>query len=169
MFAGYVTLEDTLHAALQARSGDLPIQADALPFFRVYGPAGLLASAGGQAVQRESGAITGATNANPIVIASAGHNLTTGMRVKIAGVGGNTNANTAANITKVDADHFSLDGVAGNSAYTAGGTWVVAGLYDLPIVASAANGFVAGETYTVVANYEVSSSAQAQLFSFCVL
>jgi hypothetical protein len=67
--------------------------------------------------------ITGASNASPIVIASAGHGLSTGQPVTIANVLGNTAANGAFTITKIDADHFSLNGSAGNGAYTSGGTW----------------------------------------------
>lgn len=72
-------------------------------------------------------AITGATNANPIVITSAGHGLSSGQRVEIVGVLGNTAANGEFFITVLDANTFSLqskaDGsnVAGNGAYTSGG------------------------------------------------
>src|SRR5262249_26844427 len=38
-------------------------------------------------------AITGATNASPIVVTSNGHGLTNGETVRISGVGGNTAAN----------------------------------------------------------------------------
>lgn len=88
-----------------------------------------------------SGAITNATNATPIVITSTGHGLATGDAVVIAGVGGNTNANSVPEnayglglgatvapnpfwiVTKIDANSFSLNGSAGNAAYTSGGTW----------------------------------------------
>ena len=73
-------------------------------------------------------AITGATNAGPIVITSIAHGLSSGDQVTIAGVNGNTAANnTPANgawtITVLDADHFQLNGSTGNGAYTNGGTW----------------------------------------------
>ena len=42
----------------------------------------------------------------------------------IDGVTGNTRANGSWTITRVDANRFSLDGRAGNGAYTGGGTWV---------------------------------------------
>jgi hypothetical protein len=57
-----------------------------------------------------NGAITGATNATPVV----------------AGVGGNTAANGTWTITRIDANSFSLTGpvaAVGNGAYTSGGTW----------------------------------------------
>jgi hypothetical protein len=168
-FSGFVDLEDTLHLALQTRVGDLPTQADAFPIFRVYGQSGLLANAGGTATAKHTGTITDATNANPIVIASTGHGLQTGMRVTITGVVGNTNANTTSVITRVDADHFSLNGVSGNGAYVSGGTFTVTGLYDLAVVCSAANGFDAGTNYTVIASYQISSSAYSQNFNLGVV
>tara|TARA_R100000808_G_scaffold4669_1_gene14907 strand:- start:249 stop:893 length:645 start_codon:yes stop_codon:yes gene_type:complete len=67
--------------------------------------------------------ITGATNADPIVITtSSTTNLETGMKVTIAGVGGNTNANGEHRITVIDSTTFRLNKVAGNAAYTSGGT-----------------------------------------------
>lgn len=77
-------------------------------------------------------AITGATNATPIVITSVNHGLITGNQVYISGVLVNTNANNnAANphwtITRITADTFSLqddsgNNIAGNGVYTSGGT-----------------------------------------------
>lgn len=66
-------------------------------------------------------AITGATNASPIVITAAGHGLATGNRVVVKGVLGNTAANGFFTVTVVDANTFSLDGSAGGGAYTSGG------------------------------------------------
>lgn len=67
--------------------------------------------------------ITGATNANPIVITCVGHGYQTGDAVVNASLGGtNTNANgTFYPITVIDADHYSIP-VAGNGTYTSGGT-----------------------------------------------
>ena len=67
-------------------------------------------------------AITGATNANPINITATNHGFNTGDKVFISGVLGNTNANGGYTITKVDANHFTLNGRAGNGSYTSGGT-----------------------------------------------
>ena len=72
---------------------------------------------------RSGVAITGATNASPIVITSAAHRLETGHVVEITGVGGNTAANGTWTITRVGANTFSLNGSTGNGAYTSGGTW----------------------------------------------
>ncbi len=71
-------------------------------------------------------AITGATQANPVVITSAAHGLANGEEVYLAGVGGMTELNlltyTVANVT---ANTFELAGIDGTAftAYTAGGTW----------------------------------------------
>lgn len=70
-----------------------------------------------------SGAITGATNATPIVVTSNGHGLVTGDGVVIAGVLGNTAANGTWVVTKVNNNTFSLNNSAGSGAYTSGGTW----------------------------------------------
>ncbi len=71
--------------------------------------------------------ITGATNATPIVIISAGHGFLNGDMGTISGVGGNTAANTdffAANVTTDTFEMQTLNHVdiAGNGAYTSGGT-----------------------------------------------
>lgn len=70
-----------------------------------------------------TGTITDATNATPIVITSAGHNLLSGDTVTITGVGGNTAANGTWEITVINTNTFSLNGSVGNGAYTAGGSW----------------------------------------------
>ena len=69
-------------------------------------------------------AVTGATNASPIVVTSTGHALNTGDAVAISGVAGNTAANGTFTVTKIDANTFSLNGSTGNGAYTSGGTWL---------------------------------------------
>ncbi|MDA9120190.1 hypothetical protein N9J83_08655 [Opitutales bacterium] len=69
-------------------------------------------------------AITGASNAAPIVITSTAHGLSTGDAISVSGVAGNTAANGVFTITKVDDNSFSLNGATGNAAYTSGGTWL---------------------------------------------
>jgi len=71
-----------------------------------------------------TGAITGASNASPIVITSAGHGLDSGERVTVSGCVGNTAANGTWPVTWVSSSQFSLDGSVGNGAWTSGGTWV---------------------------------------------
>lgn len=76
-------------------------------------------------------AITGASNAKPIVITSNGHNLMTGSGVSISGVGGNTAANGYFTVTVIDGNNFSLNGsdATTSGAYTSGGTWVASAPY----------------------------------------
>lgn len=66
--------------------------------------------------------ITGATNATPIVITIAAHDLENGDQVTIEGVLGNTAANGTWNIAGVTANTFQLATSVGDGAYTSGGT-----------------------------------------------
>ena len=66
--------------------------------------------------------VTGATNANPIVITADSAPIS-GTSVKISGVLGNTNANGTWTVTRLGETTFALDGAAGNASYTSGGTW----------------------------------------------
>lgn len=78
----------------------------------------------GGVVQLPTTTITGATAANPVVITSVAHGMTTGTRVPIASVVGMTelNGNTYT-ITRINADTYSLgvDGTA-YTPYVSGGT-----------------------------------------------
>jgi hypothetical protein len=67
-------------------------------------------------------AITGATNAAPIVITCTAHGYPDGHVIVVAGVGGNTNANGVWEINRIDANSYSLVGSQGNAVYTSGGT-----------------------------------------------
>jgi hypothetical protein len=73
-----------------------------------------------------TGAISNITNATPLVVTSNAHGLPTGAWVKITGVGGITGANDTWQITRVDANNFSLDLSSGDgiTPYTGGGTWI---------------------------------------------
>lgn len=67
--------------------------------------------------------IVGATNASPIVVATAeAHGLADGDWVRIDDVQVNSAANYAWKVTVIDDTHASLNGSAGNGAFTAGGT-----------------------------------------------
>lgn len=168
-FAGFIELESSLTGLLLVEdSSNTPIDADALPTFRVYDANGVLQLASGTCALRDTAAISDATNANPIVVTSAGHNLTTGTRVTIAGVAGNTAANGTFIITKLDSDTFSLNGSNGSGAYTSGGTWHVTGAYSYTIAASGANGFEAGEPVNVLFSWTLSSTAQGDVHTFQV-
>lgn len=67
-------------------------------------------------------AITGATNATPIVITAAAHGLSNWDVCRIAGVGGNTAANGVWAVNNVTTNSFELVGSTGNAAFTSGGT-----------------------------------------------
>jgi len=78
-----------------------------------------------------TGAITGATQADPVVVTSNGHGLSNGDKVFITGVAGMTElnenqylvANVTANTFELqDEDSNNIDGTA-FTAYTSGGTW----------------------------------------------
>lgn len=71
----------------------------------------------------QGASITGATNAAPIEITSAGHGLASGQFVVIDGIVGNTAANGFHRITVTGPDTFELDGTTGNGAYGGGGSW----------------------------------------------
>lgn len=77
-------------------------------------------------------AITGATNATPIVITATAHGFTNGDTVFVDGVGGNLSANGLWKIANAAANTFELtrpDGTnaAGSGAYTSGGYAVCLG------------------------------------------
>ena len=170
-YIGLITLGNTSHSAVITRDGSgNAIDADSTPTFRVYGPPGSQASGlllTGNLTFKDTGSITGATNASPIVITSANHGLTTGMKITISGVGGNTNANGTFVITQIDANTFSIP-VAGNASYTSGGTWHVVGVYDLVLNPMGGGGFQSGYNYTVLVNYAVSSSTKTDTYTFTV-
>jgi hypothetical protein len=71
----------------------------------------------------EIGLVTGATDASNIVITSVGHGLSTGDRIRLEQVGGNTAANGYWFVIVLDADTFELDGSEGNGTYTSGGRY----------------------------------------------
>lgn len=73
-------------------------------------------------VEQAAGTITGATNASPISVTQTAHGYSTGDRVRIASVGGNTAANGDKTITVTGANTYTLDGSTGNGTYTSGGT-----------------------------------------------
>ena len=79
-------------------------------------------------------AITGATQASPVVLTVTGHGIATGTQVYVSGVAGMTQLNTRIfKATVVDADRISLDGVDGTgfAAYTSGGSVTVGVFYAL--------------------------------------
>ena len=167
MFTGFVMLEGTLTGSvLVENTSEVPINADALPTFRVYGPNGFVTS--GACTLKDSAAITAASNATPIEVSCTAHGLTTGARVTITGVLGNTNSNGTHIVTRVNANLFSLDDSVGNGPYSGGGTWNATGLYQYSFVALGTLGFEAGENYQILFSYLVSTTSMGQLHSFNV-
>jgi hypothetical protein len=169
MFCGFVELGGSLSIPVQAlNASKAPANADALPAYRVYGQSGLITGQTGSAAIMDTGNLSDASFATPIVVTSNGHGLTNGTRVTVAGVLGNTNANGTFTVANVTTNTFELEGSAGNGAYTSGGTWNVAGLYEVNLTASEVNGYASGQTYQVLVSYEVGGDAFSQLFSFTV-
>jgi hypothetical protein len=173
-FLGFVPLGTPLTAAVVTRDGSsTPRDASPAPAFRVYGPAGLMANGTGSLAFKDpsaaGGPVSGATNASPIVVTSPGHNLSSGTRVTLAGVSGNTGANGDFQVTVIDGNTFSLDGSTGSGAYTSGGTWHVSGLYNLSLTPTGGNGYAPGQNYTVLVTATVAGTAKADTYTFTVV
>ncbi len=77
-------------------------------------------------VEMATGAVTGATNASPVVITSTAHGRKEGELVYVKGVLGNLGANGPYRVGAVTADTFSLVGSTGSGTYTSGGNWYAA-------------------------------------------
>lgn len=108
--------EDVYHAGSLA-------QYDILADAGVIQRTGQLALIAGQAeyYYNAGKSITAGTAATPIVLTSVAHGFNTGDTLNISGINGLTGANGRFNITKVDADSYSLDGSVGGGVYTSGG------------------------------------------------
>ena len=82
----------------------------------------------------QNGAITGATKASPIVVATNAPGPSTGTQVTVSGVLGNTAANgtwTVANANPA-AGTFALQGSTGNGTFIpAAGSWTISGLNQI--------------------------------------
>lgn len=169
MYEGFADEGSAFSFLVQVLDADgAPADASAAPTFRVYGQNGLVASGTGSAAAAESGSLSGATNANPIVVTTtAAHGVTTGQPVTISGVGGNTAANGSVTATYVSPTTFSL-GVAGNGAYTSGGAWHSTGLYRVTLTGSVLNSFEGGKTYTVVVSYTVGGDLKTETHTFTI-
>ncbi|HID23473.1 MAG TPA: hypothetical protein EYP14_13895, partial [Planctomycetaceae bacterium] len=73
--------------------------------------------------------VTG-TGLGPIQVTSRNHGLSTGDRVAITGVGGNTAANGVFTVTVLDGNTLALDRTTGNGDYTGGGEWTPVDVVD---------------------------------------
>jgi hypothetical protein len=169
MFIGYVVLDETLHAVVLIRdAARTPVNLDAAPRVRVYGPDGLVAAATGVGSFLDTAAVTDASNTTPIVVTSPAHGLTTGTYVTVSGVLGNAAANGSFTVTRLTASTFELDGSVGGGAYTSGGVWNVAGLYTYSVAAEAARGFEAGLCYAALIQGAVAGVPTAETQTFIV-
>ena len=162
-------LGDTLRGFIQTVDANgQDTDADAAPTFRIYGPSGYLGVQGTSSFF-ESGSVTGATNAAPIVITSTAHGLTTGQRVTISGVLGNTAANGTFTIIRIDANTFSLNGTTGNGAYTSGGTWHTSGWYKYEPAIAGGSGFETGKSYEGRVQGVIGGTAVVDIDTFWVV
>lgn len=168
---GFVSLEGSLPVLFVTKnSSRVPTEPSNTPLYRVYGSTGaLMANGTGSASKKDTGTVTGATQATPIVITSASHGLKTGVRVTVTDVGGNTNANTTTTITRVDDNSFQLDSTVGNGAYTSGGSWHVTGLWGFSLSVAANDGYETGKTYTIVVQATVGGNVYCEEFTFTVV
>jgi len=177
-YAGLFALSQpvTLPLTTKSAAGVLKF-ADSNPTYRIYGPGvggtqavGIMTNSTGSLQPLDpsvaGGVITGATNASPIVITSNGHGLSTGARVTIQSVQGNSAANGDWEITALSTNTFSLFGSTGSGVYTSGGTWWTTGLYGLNFTPQPANGFAAGQNYVALVNWQMAGVPQADLITF---
>lgn len=121
-------MADTFDPATGRKIPQSPVVTKSVEFTR---PSNTTQYTGGDAIAPVTVAITGATNASPAVITAASHGLSTGDRVTIAAVGGNTAMNGDWVVTVLTSGTFKISTeagyltgtfVAGNGAYTSGGT-----------------------------------------------
>lgn len=150
-FVGFFEVGSTYRSALLVRDNGLsPLDADSAPVFRVYGPSGILAGVTGSCSLLDSGNLSTASSATPVVYtSSAAHNLTSGFVVTASGVTGNAGANSSNIITVTAPTTFTMAGTVGSGSGT-GGTWHVTGLYTYTFDVTTVNGFAAGTLYVVV-------------------
>ena len=169
-FLGHIELESTVdfHVFCESTAG-VPTDASSDPTYKIYGSSGPMSNGTGTTTEAETGSVADATNATPINIQSTAHGLVTGQNVTVASVGGNTAANGTFDVTKVDADNFTLDSSVGNGAYTSGGLWHVTGFYSGSHSILAANGYDRSERYRIVYSATVSSAAVQDVDNFEVV
>lgn len=170
-YFGFVSLSANLLAGQDTKNASTGAlqDADSLPSYRIYGPQGIMGNGTGTMSYKDQGTITAATNASPIVVTSAAHGLSTGTRVTVAGVTGNTAANGTFTVTVLDPNTFSLNGSTGNGAYVSGGTWHATGLYQATVLADPNQGYLSGQTYWFWATWVVSSVTIGELSTFTVV
>jgi hypothetical protein len=170
-YFGFVPLSANLLAGQETRNASTQAlqDADSPPVYRVYGPSGIMGQGTGTMTFKDQGTITAASNATPIQITSANHGLSTGTRVTITGVTGNTAANGTWTVTVIDGNNFTLNSSVGNGAYVSGGAWHATGLYQASILADPNQGYLSGQTYWFWATWSVSGVVSGELSTFTVV
>jgi hypothetical protein len=169
-FFGFVPLSSALGGTVPERNGSsVPTDAAAAPTYRIYGPSGTVMQNGtGSLSFQDTGSISTASNASPVVYHSPGHNLSNGTLVTASGVTGNSGANASGVVTVIDGDNFSLAGTTGTGSGT-GGTWHVTGLYAFSYTPTSGNGFQQGSTYTVYVTASVGGNTVTESYTFIVV
>lgn len=110
-----------------------------------------------------TGIVEDASNAEPIVVTTTGHELTTGDVVEVTDVGGNDAANGRRQVNVLDPDTFELVGSSGNSAYTGGGTWKRLDTIALDSVVAVGSHFEGGGPYAMDGSIRRLHAIQADL------
>jgi hypothetical protein len=103
-----------------------PVDANSPLVYHLDGKVRVIAAA--PAALSTTGNITGATQANPVVITSPAHNLVNGQTVYLSGLGGMAEINNRSFVVAGAATNaFALTGENGTGygAYTTGGTWTL--------------------------------------------
>ena len=153
-FAGFVQLGNTIDVAIVSRNSSLvPVDADALPTYRIYSPAGFMNS--GSLAFKDTAAITGATSANPTVFTSVGHNYTVGQLITTSGitvVSGSNGFNLTAQITATTTNTFTVAvDNSGSGVFLSGGTGAHAvGIYDFNFTPTIGANYASGTIYSVI-------------------
>lgn len=124
------------------------VNADSLPFFRIFGASGVIGD--GTCEVFESGSISAIAVGSTTTITAPNHGLKTGQVVTIAGAGGVSNVNGNRTITVVDGNNFTFTGVTSSGTYTSGGTWKSPGLYKATLDATIRSALEVGKTYKVI-------------------
>ena len=169
MFKGFIDEGQTAILYIDTATADgVPVDPDAAPAYTVFGQSGPIAATTGVALGVQSGTVTGASNATPIVVTSVAHGLATGSVVTITGAVGNTAANGTFTVTALTADTFSLNGSTGNGVWSAGGSWRLISLWRVLLAGAAVAALGAGQLYTLVVTWAVGGFARVRTYTFAV-
>jgi hypothetical protein len=135
-------------------------------YAEVFRNPAVLATAGAVFVPVNQSVITGASDTAPIEITTAApHGYQDGQQVSIVGVLGNTAANGTFIISVTGAATFTLNGSAGNGAWTSDGT-VTGVLSGNPIIAAGAAGPPTAEQNAITASLGLSADDISAILAF---